>query len=109
MRRAGYLRCTNKTACNIVEDRYAEKSWKTGERTTSSVSDSSSLSSPSDELIPSHVYVLLTVNLSVDTNARNREIDEPAKSVQASTSGPDHRHLQQITPASVATTVLVTL
>ena len=54
MRRAGYLRYTNKTAYGIVEDRYTEKDWKTGERITSSSSDGSGLTSPSEELIAPH-------------------------------------------------------
>lgn len=58
MRRAGYLRYTNKTAYNIVENRYTEKDWKTGERIKSSASVSSSFTSPSEELIPSLWYVV---------------------------------------------------
>ena len=54
MRRAGYLRYTNKTAYGIVEDRYTDKDWKTGERISSSSSESSGLSSPSEELIAPH-------------------------------------------------------
>jgi hypothetical protein len=32
MRRAGYLRYTSKASHNIIEDRYSEKNWKTGEK-----------------------------------------------------------------------------
>ncbi|KAF2829516.1 hypothetical protein CC86DRAFT_286753 [Ophiobolus disseminans] len=37
MRRAGYLRYTNKTAQSIIEDRYTDKDWKTGERLSSNL------------------------------------------------------------------------
>lgn len=43
MRRAGFLRYTNKTAYGIVEDRYTDKDWKTGEKLTSASSDSSGM------------------------------------------------------------------
>jgi hypothetical protein len=69
MRRAGYLRYTNKTAYSIVENRYAEKDWKTGERITSSESESSSSSSPSDRFIAAPRYVSFGVDLPVGTNA----------------------------------------
>jgi hypothetical protein len=42
MRRAGYLRYTNKTAYNIVEQRYKNKDWKTGERITAASKTSNS-------------------------------------------------------------------
>lgn len=51
MRRAGYLRYTNKTAYGIVENRYTDKDWKTGERIMSSSSDSSGLTSRSEEIV----------------------------------------------------------
>lgn len=54
MRRAGYLRYTSKTAYNIVEDRYTDKDWKTGERIASSISDSSGPDTPSETSITSH-------------------------------------------------------
>ena len=57
MRRAGYLRYTNKTGYGIVQDRYIDKDWKTGERITSSSSDSSGLTSPSDDSYISNEYV----------------------------------------------------
>ncbi|KAI8942341.1 hypothetical protein NX059_000419 [Plenodomus lindquistii] len=49
MRRAGYMRYTNKTAVTRVEDRYIDKDWKTGERLASSASDSSASSTPIEE------------------------------------------------------------
>jgi hypothetical protein len=58
MRRAGYLRYTNRTGYGIVQDRYTDKDWKTGERITSSSSDSSGLTSPSDDSSTSNEYVL---------------------------------------------------
>jgi hypothetical protein len=53
MRRAGYLRYTNKTAYSIVEDRYTNKDWKTGERITFSCSDSGSLTPPTEDFVSS--------------------------------------------------------
>lgn len=50
MRRAGYLRYTNKTAYSIVEDRYTDKDWKTGEKFISSSSASSAATSPVEEI-----------------------------------------------------------
>ncbi|KAJ4379614.1 hypothetical protein N0V86_004795 [Didymella sp. IMI 355093] len=79
MRRAGYLRYTNKTAYSIVEDRYTEKDWKTGERITSSASESSGMCSPSNELVSSP-----------------SDIPEPINFVHLSASDPDRRHLQHI-------------
>lgn len=49
MRRAGYLRYANRTAHSIVEDRYTNKDWKTGEKFTSSSSDSSGFVTPVEE------------------------------------------------------------
>lgn len=51
MRRAGYMRYTNRTAYSIVKDRYIDKDWKTGERITSSSSDSSSLTAAGEDAI----------------------------------------------------------
>jgi hypothetical protein len=48
MRRAGYLRYTNKAAHNIVEDRYSDKDWKTGEKYSTNTSDSSGIESPAE-------------------------------------------------------------
>lgn len=49
MRRAGYLRYTNKTAHSIIEDRYTDKDWKTGEKYTTTTSGSSSGTGSLDE------------------------------------------------------------
>lgn len=57
MRRAGYLRYTNRTGYGIVQDRYTDKDWKTGESITSFSSDSSGLTSPSDDSYISNEYV----------------------------------------------------
>ncbi|KAF2024561.1 hypothetical protein EK21DRAFT_78467 [Setomelanomma holmii] len=54
MRRAGYLRYTNKTAHSIVEDRYADKDWKTGEKLSPEGSSSSEPALPNDELESPH-------------------------------------------------------
>ncbi|KZM23925.1 zinc ion binding [Ascochyta rabiei] len=80
MRRAGYLRYTSKTAYQIVEDRYSDKDWKTGERIASSSSDSSSLTSPADELV------------TLPTEASNT-VSMPAVH---STHDADRRHLEHI-------------
>jgi hypothetical protein len=50
MRRAGYLRYTNMSSYRIVEDRYATKDWKTGEKFQSSGSDSSGVVTPTEEI-----------------------------------------------------------
>ncbi|KAL1798968.1 hypothetical protein ACET3X_003005 [Alternaria dauci] len=49
MRRAGYLRYTNRTAYGIVEERYTDKDWKTGEKFASSASDLSGAVTPIHE------------------------------------------------------------
>jgi len=60
MRRAGYMRYTNKTAVSRVEDRYIDKDWKTGERLASSASDSSGATTPLEEVSATCRYVSLT-------------------------------------------------
>ncbi|KAJ8112033.1 hypothetical protein OPT61_g5508 [Boeremia exigua] len=80
MRRAGYLRYTNKTAYSIVEDRYTEKDWKTGERITSSLSDSSGLTSLSEEL---------TTPFEITSEV-------PLLPAPVVATVPDRRHLQHI-------------
>ena len=57
MRRAGYLRYISKTAYGLMEDRYSDKDRKTGEKITSSSSDSSGAITPIDELSVSVRYV----------------------------------------------------
>lgn len=98
MRRAGYLRYTNKTAYSIVEDRYTEKDWKTGERITSSASESSGLSSPSEELVTRHRYVPCRMDcLLIDTETQTSDVPEaPMLPALPPTTGPDRRHLQHI-------------
>lgn len=56
MRRAGYLRYTNKTAYGIIQERYSTKDWKTGERIASSSSETSALSSPTEDSFTSNEY-----------------------------------------------------
>ncbi|XPS99467.1 hypothetical protein M3J09_008642 [Ascochyta lentis] len=78
MRRAGYLRYTNKAAYQIVEDRYTDKDWKTGERITSSSSDSSSLTSLSDEPVASpiennHSFSTPVIHSTHDVDRRHLE------------------------------------
>lgn len=61
MRRAGYLRYTNKTAHSIIEDRYTDKDWKTGEKyavTSGGSSGGGSLADESSSLLRS-VHVCL--------------------------------------------------
>jgi hypothetical protein len=57
MRRAGYLRYANKAAHMIVEDRYTDKDWKTGERKLPNTSSSSGIASPDEESISSQRYM----------------------------------------------------
>lgn len=58
MRRAGYLRYTNKTSYGIVEERYTDKDWKTGEKFASSSNDFSGAITPVHEtsLLPRYVH-----------------------------------------------------
>jgi hypothetical protein len=58
MRRAGYLRYTNKTAHSIVEDRYNYKNWKTGEKYSATTSSSSENAFPAEEISSTNKYVL---------------------------------------------------
>lgn len=98
MRRAGYLRYTNKTAYEIVEDRYSEKDWKTGERIKSSSSDSSGLTSPSEEIFTPLEYVVANIyGTRADANFSTRSISEPSISPNCSVPDrPDRRHLQRV-------------
>lgn len=98
MRRASYLRYTNKTAYSIVKDRYAEKDWKTGERIASSASGSSGLSSPSEELVSLHRYVPCRMDrLLIDTETQTSDVPEaPMLPALPPTTGPDRRHLRHI-------------
>ncbi|KAH7350378.1 hypothetical protein BKA66DRAFT_290268 [Pyrenochaeta sp. MPI-SDFR-AT-0127] len=80
MRRAGYLRYTNKTAYSIVEERYMENNWKTGGKLTSSTSNSSSSKSSTD-----------------DTNVLESKPQEITTSLlPPSAHHPDYRHLKSI-------------
>jgi hypothetical protein len=63
MRRAGYLRYTNKTAHNIVQDRYTDKDWKTGEKYSATTSSSSGVTSPDEEFGSAHRYVMIVLQL----------------------------------------------
>jgi hypothetical protein len=49
MRREGFLRYTNKAANSILEERYAETDWKTGEKHPQSTTASSGIVSPPEE------------------------------------------------------------
>ncbi|KAF1362656.1 hypothetical protein EJ07DRAFT_105810, partial [Lizonia empirigonia] len=80
MQRAGYLRYTNRTAYGIVEDRYTDTNWKTGERIGSCSSVSSSLTTPSDD---SGMQLVETP-------------DVKAASAPLCTQGPDRRHLLHV-------------
>lgn len=80
MRRAGYMRYTNKTAFALVEDRYIDKDWKTGERLNSSASDTSGSNTPFEEI-----------------NQLDRKENMPSTPQQQSPArGPDRRHLETI-------------
>lgn len=61
MRRAGYLRYTNKTAYEIVEERYTEKDWKTGEKWVPGAASFSDNIIPVDEFLPRARYVMALV------------------------------------------------
>ena len=111
MRRAGYLRYTNKTAHSIVEDRYADKDWKTGERLSSNTSDSSGIVSPAEEVSSPYRYVstesmspvLLSLSYSsifhLGTNHTDNIHSTPSKSLPlpptTPTQSPDLRHLEK--------------
>jgi hypothetical protein len=58
MRQAGYLRYTNKTAHNIVQDRYKAKNWETGEKYAPAASDSSGIVTPVEECNSRIMYVI---------------------------------------------------
>ncbi|KAH8728609.1 hypothetical protein GQ44DRAFT_25817 [Phaeosphaeriaceae sp. PMI808] len=62
MRRAGYLRYINKSAHNIVQDRYTGKDWKTGEKAVSSAGEFSGVISLAAETDPSNRCVLTIVH-----------------------------------------------
>ena len=96
MRRAGYLRYTNKTAYGIVEERYTEKDWKTGERISYSSSESSGFTSPSEDLITPQRYRVSPYDMQhSDTDPWNSDIpDTSLLPVRPHTQGPDRRHLQ---------------
>jgi hypothetical protein len=98
MRRAGYLRYTNKTAYGIVEERYTDKDWKTGERITSSSSESSGLTSPTEELATLQRYLFSPhYTCYSDTDAQRSNVpDTPLLPVRSLTQDPDRRHLQQV-------------
>lgn len=96
MRHAGYLRYTNKTAYNIVEDRYTDKDWKTGERITSSASDYSGSTSLSEQLDSPTGYVPCNSKLPFNTKIMHSEILEPPVHIFSPNSSPDSRHLKQI-------------
>ncbi|KAI2475596.1 hypothetical protein Ptr902_12937 [Pyrenophora tritici-repentis] len=78
MRRAGYLRYTNKTAYEIVEERYTEKDWKTGEKWIPGAPDSSDDTTPVDECVPT----------------ASEEKENPTPQRPRNSYGPDRRHLR---------------
>ncbi|KAL5115099.1 hypothetical protein ACEQ8H_007014 [Pleosporales sp. CAS-2024a] len=84
MRRAGYLRYTNKTAHGIVEDRYTDKDWKTGEKY------SATTNSPSDIVQPAELP-----HAGYGTPPDNLPTTLPSKP-QHQQRLPDRRHLEQI-------------
>jgi hypothetical protein len=83
MRRAGYMRYANKSAHSIVEDRYTEKDWKTGERYLPNRSSSSGIDSPDEESSSSH------------STLEENSPPSPATAT-AFHCGPDRRHLEKI-------------
>jgi hypothetical protein len=83
MRRAGYMRYANKSAHSIVEDRYTDKDWKTGERYLPNRSSSSGIDSPDEE--SSSSYSTLKENST-----------RSSATATAFHHGPDLRHLEKI-------------
>jgi hypothetical protein len=63
MRRAGYLRYTNKAAHDKLEDRYTGRNWKTGEKYAPAASDSSDVVTPVEEC-DSPIRCVMNVSLS---------------------------------------------
>lgn len=94
MRRAGYLRYTNKTAYGIVEERYAEKDWKTGRKCVSSASNSSGITTPMEETAPATRYVLLQLYAQerLTSSSEEQENELPHKFTDLHDS--DRRHLE---------------
>ncbi|KAF1831096.1 hypothetical protein BDW02DRAFT_601128 [Decorospora gaudefroyi] len=52
MRRAGFLRYTNRTSYTIMEERYTDKDWKTGEKFTACPKDTDAAVAPVEEATP---------------------------------------------------------
>lgn len=99
MRRAGYLRYTNKTAHSIVEERYTDKDWKTGEKVSSNGSSSSELASNPEELESAYRYVQDNGRMPPTlSNTFSSRSSDQATDVLPSTAkhDPDHRHLAKI-------------
>jgi hypothetical protein len=103
MRRAGYLRYTNKTAHGIVEERYLAKDWKTGEKFLSSTSESSGLVSPSVEEIATpqrHVDSSSSNRRDHNIVQANRDISEISENTPPLPTtlhhAPDRRHLEKV-------------
>ncbi|KAE8828606.1 hypothetical protein P3342_010237 [Pyrenophora teres f. teres] len=78
MRRAGYLRYTNKTAYEIVEERYTDKDWKTGEKWVPGAAGFSGNIIPVDEFLP--------------RASDGQEYQTPQR--LRNPRGPDRRHLE---------------
>ncbi|RAR01485.1 duf323 domain-containing protein [Stemphylium lycopersici] len=79
MRRAGYLRYTNRASYDIVENRYSTKDWKTGEKILSSASGSSGAKTPEEDS---------------DQSPSEEEQKHPIR--PGSRHDPDRRHLENI-------------
>ncbi|KAG9202990.1 hypothetical protein G6514_003771 [Epicoccum nigrum] len=86
IRRAGYLRYTNRTGYGIVQDRYTDKDWKTGERITSSSSDFSGLTSLSDDSCTSNDFFNSEIRIPLEPSMMR---------TQSPINRPDRRHLQR--------------
>ncbi|KAL6165268.1 hypothetical protein ACJQWK_08506 [Exserohilum turcicum] len=82
MRRAGYLRYIHRTSYDILEDRYSDKNWKTGEKITPGASSSSSFEMIVEELDP------------LPSDEQENQSSTPPW-VQ---DGPDRRHLETTHP-----------
>lgn len=107
MRRAGYMRYTNKAAVTHVEDRYIDKDWKTGEKINVNRSDSSGYNTPLDEIKMSYSEenVALAPQQLPRTHAPDRRHLE---TVHIRVSGEDGLHEAVIEPYNAPLVTLAT-
>lgn len=85
MRRAGYLRYTNKSSYTIIEDRYKERDWKSGQRIIPGSGVSSSITSPSEEM-----------STGSFESSQGGAVDETVPENTFPPTGVDRRHLEMV-------------